>query len=659
MCGRIRLFLTVIFSFILSINSAWAEDVKSPGDIPIKAFAQLPAIMDMELSPDGSHIAYMVPHKGRKAIVIRNIESGKLSGIPAPDKADINWFKWVNNKKIAVSIGYTAQRYGTTTLETRLYAFDLPSGNLKNIIKPRKRKGSVSTLTKEDFDVQIQDRVIDWLPDDPDHILVSIDGDWDGASEIRMVDVNDGDFTELTDGMKGIQSYQTDQQHELRLSWGYWKSDFKQLYRSPETGKWMQIEEGQLAKLNLDPIAFDKDPAIAYAKGLNEAGRFAVYKVNIPADKVVEEVYSDEDVDTDHIVFDPLSGRPIGVRNYREKSGYMYFDKYFAALQKVVDKALPNTVNRVISRVKGQKKFLIFSSSDVEPGVYYLLDFSKGSLDFLAETMPGITPEQMSPMQYVRYIARDGQVIHGYLTVPRGREVRNLPLIVMPHGGPEAQTVRSFAYRTQFLASRGYAVFQPNFRGSTGYGPAFQEAGEKQWGGLMQDDVTDGVKWLIDQGMADPDRICIAGASYGGYAAAMGAVKTPDLYQCAVSINGVLNLPMLKAKDKRYTGGRAWIKTMGLEGADDDDVSPYHRAKDIKAPMLIIHAKDDFRVPLRHAEMMVDELKDEGKDVTFVQLEDGDHMLDTEAARYATLKAMEAFFAKHLGAGSPGSMATQ
>jgi dipeptidyl aminopeptidase/acylaminoacyl peptidase len=325
-----------------------------------------------------------------------------------------------------------------------------------------------------------------------------------------------------------------------------------------------------------------------------------------------------------------------------------YFDKTLSALQRAIDAAIPNTVNKIVSMTNDRKNVLIRSWSDVDPGTYSFLDREQNRLSFVAEIMPGLAPNLLSPVKPISYKARDGHDIPGYLTVPVGKEGVHLPTVVLPHGGPASRSDSSFWFLSQFLASRGYAVFQPNFRGSSGYGASFQNAGRQQWGGKMQEDVTDGTHWLIEQGIADPDRICIVGWSYGGYSAAIGAVQTPDLYQCAASINGVMNLPRLIADDRRYIGGSAWVKHIGLDGESAKSVSPFHQVDRIKIPMLIIQAKDDSRVHLDQGKRMARQLKPQKKPVEYVEVELGGHSMTNELARQTILRHLEAFLAENL-----------
>ena len=628
------------------VSQSHAADAQKPSHIPLEAFAQLKSASQMKLSPDGTHLAYFMVYKGRQVILVKTLEGNVVGGIPAGDGAEISWFQWANDERLVIS--YTSRRYSSITRETRLFGADRNGKNITNLILPRKKSSIGTRLGKETIPAQVQDDVIDWLPDDPDHIMVALDSDLDGSDEVRKINVLSGKFKEITKGRQGIQSYQTDQQHKLRLAWGYDKSNFKNRYKIPGTKGWRDIEKAPWGEKGFDLLAFTPDPKIAYAKGYNAKGRKAVFRINLETDEILDPVFSHDVVDYDYLVSHPVTGNPIGVQYTVDQPKVAYFDKNLQRIQKIVDKALPDTVNKLVGLQEKKKLYLVRAMSDIESGVYYLLDMNKKELKFIAETMPGITSDDMARVQVVEYENRIGVPIPGYLTIPRGKSVKKLPTIVYVHGGPHARDTRMFDYMVQFLASRGYAVLQPNFQGSSGFGRAFENAGRHQWGGRMQDDVTDGTKWLIEQGIADPERICIIGASYGGYAAAMGLIKTPNLFRCAASINAVLNMPSLIRQDEKYIGGTVWTKTMGMEDKDSEEVSPYHRVDEIMKPLLIVHAKDDHRVRYSQAERMARKMKKRNKDVTLVTLEDGDHFQDTEVSRVETLIAVEKFLAKHL-----------
>jgi dipeptidyl aminopeptidase/acylaminoacyl peptidase len=262
-----------------------------------------------------------------------------------------------------------------------------------------------------------------------------------------------------------------------------------------------------------------------------------------------------------------------------------------------------------------------------------------------------------APLGEVReftYKARDGYEIPAFVTLPAGAGDKQLPMVVLPHGGPESRDVRCFDWLAQFLASRGYAVLQPQFRGSTGYGEAHRKAGYRQWGRLMQDDVTDGVKALIEQGIADPKRVCIVGASYGGYAALAGAAFTPELYACAVSINGISNLSAMLNFEEAYAGKesdsvRYWKDHIGLKTSPEVlSRSPARAATNVRAAVLLLHGVNDSVVPIAQSREMASALKSLGKAHTLIELPGEDHWLSRSDSRTRVLTEMEAFLATHL-----------
>jgi len=651
MFSRICKLFSGFMSIIIMLPQSGVFAAQKSSDIPIKAFAQLRMTTNLKLSPDGKYIAYFTPYKGHQVIIIKPMGAGQSVAVPPAEGTELAWFKWAKNDRLVFSYAFTASRKlnSVTTRETRLFAVDPNGRNRTNLIRARDKNTIGTRLGKELVASQIQDDVIDWLPDDPDHILIAIDGNIDGKYEVRRVNIYTGKFKEIIAGFRGIQNYATDQQHIVRLAWGYELSQFHNMYKSPLTNKWKNVEKTSWGDKGFDLLGFTKDPIIAYAAGNNEQGRKAVFKINLETEEILAPVFSHERVDYDGIIYHPLTGKPIGVQYTVDKPEIIYFDKDLRSIQKTVDKALPDTVNVITNILPDKKQYMIYSSSDEEPGVYYLLDMMLKKLDFISETMPGIAPENMSAVKSISYKTRDGVDIPAYLTIPKGKEAKNLPVVIYVHGGPQYRDDQMFNHTVQFLASRGYAVLQPNFRGSKGYGQEFENKGKYQWGGIMQDDVTDGTKWLIEQGIANPKKICILGASYGGYAAAMGLVKVPDLYKCGVSISAVFDIPYQIATDKKYIGGRAWAKILGLEGADPETVSPYYRADEIKSPLLIIHAKDDNVVLYKQGQNMAQKLKKLKKKVTFITMENGAHNMDTEKSRIIKLTAIEKFLKKHIG----------
>ena len=641
-------FIVTVAGLLLT-TLADAQQAATPADIPIQAFAQLPVMRDVELSPDGTHFAYFRPFEGRDHLVIQRLDgSGRPTVAPPTEDSGFGWLHWANDERVVFTVTATRKRDLTETTETRLWAINRDGSEAEHIVIPSRTARTGSSLGRALAPAQIQGNIVHWLPDEPHHIMVTLDGDHNGAHEVRKIDIRDGRYDVVRDDAPGIQDWMSDHTGNLRFGWGYRNSTLKILTKG-DSGMWRSADKADWWDAGFFPQGFTDDPDVAYMMGPDENGYAVVRTMNIATGEFLETVFSKPGIDVDSLVLDPLTRMPVGVRYIEHLPAIHYFDKSLAALQKSIDKVLPDTSNRIVSMTSDRRKVLIHSVSDIDPGTFAYLNRDTGNLSFLAEAMPGLSPELMSRVEPIVYEARDGLTIPGYLTVPKGHSPENLPVVVMPHGGPSARDDRRFWFLSQFIASRGYAVFQPNFRGSEGFGRRFENAGNNEWGGKMQEDVTDGVNWLIGEGIADPGRICIVGWSYGGYSAAIGAVQTPELYQCAASINGVLDLPRLIADDKRYIGGSAWTRHMGLEDESAKVVSPYHQAERIQAPMLIIQAQDDARVHEDQGRRMARRLEKLDKPVEYVEVELGGHSMTNEQARTVILTSVEKFLDENIG----------
>jgi dipeptidyl aminopeptidase/acylaminoacyl peptidase len=311
---------------------------------------------------------------------------------------------------------------------------------------------------------------------------------------------------------------------------------------------------------------------------------------------------------------------------------------------------MPETFNVVAARSRDNKKFVVLGSNDREAGVYFLFDATTGQLSRLGRRYPELSDAQLPRMRTIEYPAADGTKIPGYLTSPLDMREEKLPLVVMPHGGPIARDSLRFDFLRLFLASRGYAVLQMNFRGSGGYGFDWQMAAHQDWGGLTYSDIVDGTRWAVAQGIADPKRICILGWSFGGYASLVGAERNGDLFKCSVSIAGVSDLSELIKNQLNFVNGRvAWAQI----GADPDKLkanSPARHAGDVKMPVLLLHGTLDAQAPYKQSAEMASELKSSGKNFKFVTIKDGDHDLWRESERVTLLTEIEQFLQTHIGA---------
>ena len=372
---------------------------------------------------------------------------------------------------------------------------------------------------------------------------------------------------------------------------------------------------------------YDYDPRYAYMRGqavakdgsvIDDSDTDALWLYDTYNDEFIEKIFEHPRYDVGGLAISEKSEKPVYISYYGEKPERVWLDKDLENVYKSIEASFPNDKVSIGSWTKNEDKAIVTTWSDRNPGEMYYYDRNRGSISLIAKSRPWIDKNEMSPMIPIEFTARDGLTINGYLTVPVNSDGKNLPLIVNPHGGPNARDYWGYNREHQFFASRGYAVLSMNFRGSTGYGRSHVKSANKEWGRKMQDDVTDSVKWAVSQGIANPDKICIHGASYGGYAVMAGITKTPDLYKCAVNYVGVTDMKLLFTERPKVW--EIWDEQQKVEIGDYetekeylDEVSPINLVDRIKTPLYIVHGKLDWRVDIKHAEVLRKELKKVGK----------------------------------------------
>lgn len=631
--------LTAI-AFLPSANAQ--ETPKSPSDIPVEAFAALPNFSGVRLSPNGSQLGYFVERDGVRNLLVGGFDSGTASLLPPPEKSVFSWFDWLSDDVLvfqtSTSIKRTRMRVWIT--ETRIYSFDFKTKKFAWL-------GAPNRATLRETESQIE-RIVDYLPDDPDHVLIELDLNRNNNYELYTVDVRSGFKKIAMKERTGVLRWYTDYKSEIRLAYGY-RSDEPVAYFRDSDGDWINEKRSDWAQ-HVDIEGFSEDSDFIYVSAYGEHKTLSLFKLDLRTGTISETMFSHPVFDIDSVVRHPRTDKIVGVTYTDDFPKTVYFDADLARVQRTVDAAMKNSTNTIVSKARNKELYFIMAQSDQNPGDYYLFNRDKGTIEFVAWSRAALDPQSMAKTTPVTIPVRDGETITGYLTLPQNPAQGPWPAIIMPHGGPEARDTAEWDYEAQFYASRGYIVLKPNFRGSTGYGLPFRLKGRNQWGGLMQDDVTDATKWLIAEGYADPQNICIVGSSYGGYAALMGVIKEPGLYRCAVSINGVANLASLKGSDRANSvGGWVWTDNMGLADTKDEGISPYHRAEDVISPVLLMSSVDDARVPWKMSQDMHKRLKKMKKDSTYVKIKDGTHNMVTAQSRLTALKAAEAFLAKHIG----------
>ncbi|WP_448546737.1 alpha/beta hydrolase family protein [Thalassotalea fusca] len=630
------------FLFILLTLTFTVSAAQKP--LPVEAFGKLPSSSQVKLSPNGKKFAYIKNIEGYSLIGVVTIATGDNKFIVKTDnqKYKINWYQWANNEMLLVSAAYPQLQYGLKFSESRLLKVSVDGKSVPTTIYRPKTDENVP---------QFQDRIVDILPDDPDHILVQLDVNVANMPDVYKVNLNSVRKKSLHFKRKSyINNWMTDQQHRIRLGFG--RDDTSIFYRLYDlaTEEWRTIWRYEIFDApDITPLGFGLNENELYIRAIHNK-RYAIFKVDVSTKDLKRTlVYADEKYDIEgSLIYSRKTGDVIGVYHGEAEQSKIYFSEEHQAFQTALNKAIPDAYNNVVSYSENERKYILFSSDDKNPGAYLLGDRDAGSLELVAYQYPLLVDQQQSGRQKVTYKARDGLEIEGYVTMPYGGLKKNNPVVIMPHGGPMVRNYGGFDWFSEFLASRGYLIMEPNFRGSSGYGFEFEMAAIQEWGGAMQDDLQDAALWVQETFDAGKNNTCIFGASYGGYAALMAASIQQSTFKCAASFAGVSDLEDVVRRSRRFTNYDVVKKQFGTDDDTLERQSPINYAKQINIPILLIHGEDDRVVDVRHSRNMFDELKDYDKKVDYIELPQGNHHLEIEKNRLAVLTSLEKFLSVYL-----------
>ncbi|MCU4674122.1 S9 family peptidase [Catenovulum sp. 2E275] len=615
--------------------------------IPTEAFATKPDISSIRISPDGKQAIMLakINQKKAKGTAIKYIDlvsMGTFNLAFAEDKDFIiSDIEWANNDDLLVEVLYNDTLGALRLKKTRLLKFNIFEKKFKPVL-------SLHYMENLSYISNIMSTVVDYLPNDPDHILMSLSGVSTSAEyylpSVVKVSIHGKNYNKVIQpAMNDVTRWITDQQHNVRIAIAREKTQYKILERNNENQDFRTLWTfSAFDEAEIWPLGFDDKPNILYVSA-NKDGRRAVFTVDLNDPKLeLKHVFSSSKYDVStYLVRAQSTKKVIGVGDY-------IWDKDRKKLIKQINQVLPDTENDIIEISRDDNIYFVLSTSSTEPGVYFMGNRKTNKIAFFGTRYAELAPENLAQRQKIHYQARDGLKIEGFLTLPKSDKQNKLPTIILPHGGPISNDTDGFDYWAQFFANRGYVVVQMNFRGSYGYGLEFLQHGLKGWGQAMQDDIEDATNWAIKQGYADPKRICIVGASYGGYAALMGAIKTPDLYQCAISFAGVSDLEELVDASKFFSSHEIVKKMIGEDSDFLANYSPINQAEKINIPVLLIHGTQDKRVLPEQSQEMYKVMKARKKDVQYIELEGANHHLSNSEDRLTTFKAMEKFLKSHL-----------
>ncbi len=646
-----RMNIIWMFVFLTFPMQSIASDTES---LPATAFSALPMIEDVSLSPDGKKIIYLQNIEDKTVLVSLNFETGKMTSVYVANSKDFTFrlIAWANNDTVLFSVRVPYYRYAVPSYETRLLARKADgSDKARELVRPSARH----TTDPLELVAQFQDNIISLLPDDPKHILLSValERSGRGFPSVYKVNVDTKRRRRVHHYKDLVRDWMTDQQGRVRIGRKFNDNDGSTSFiiYNLANKEWVETWKSEaFSKSPITPMGFGKDPNILYVRSIHN-GRNAIFKVDVSkADLPMKLIARDEKYDIDgSLIYSRKTRDVIGVYHRGADGSRIYWNKEFKQFQEAIDRALPGTNNSLISFSEDERRYIVYRTNSTIPGIYYLGDRDSNTMTEIAHTYPQLEGK-LQGRRKIEYTARDGKTIEGYLTLPKNHDPKVPgPAVIHPHGGPMVRDYGSYVdYWTEFFASKGMIVLQPNFRGSSGYGREFELEAIQNYGLTMQDDLTDAANWLIEQKLADPEYLAIIGASYGGYAALMGAVKTPNLFKCAISFAGVSNLLELRDSKKYYVGYQVVREQFGKENEKLEAVSPIKFVDKIKIPILLVHGDEDRTVPVDQSRKMAEELKDKNKIYSYIELEHGDHNISLQENRHKLFSAMDEFLDKYL-----------
>jgi len=624
-----------LFLILIASNGCKNKEVILPAKkYAVEEFFRNPEKTNFLLSPDGEYYAYMAPYRDRLNIFVQEIGKENAIRLTSDTARSISDYFWGNNNRIL----YLKDTGGDENF--KLFGVNIDGSDLKGLT---------------DFE-KVRTTIIDDLPDIDEYVIIGMNKRNPQVFDPYRLNINTGELTMLAENPGNIIGWMTDHDGKLRIAVSVVDGvNTSVLFRETEKDNFKTIITTSF-KETMSPAFFTFDNKNLYAISNLGRDKTAVVEFNLSTEKEEKVLYENPQYDVDQLNYSRARKVLTGARYTSWKRERYYFDKKWENTINDLKSKLGDIEFGITSQDKAEDKMIVLASSDKSSGTYYLYDVNTGTLDKIADIAPWLDANEMGSMVPVKYTSRDGLMINGYLTFPKGYNMdnsRNMPVIVNPHGGPWYRDQWGFNPEVQFLANRGYVVFQMNFRGSTGYGKKFWQASFKQWGKAMQNDITDGVNWLIDKGIADKKRIAIYGGSYGGYATLAGVAFTPDLYAAAVDYVGVSNLFTFMKTIPPYWKpmSEMWNEMVGDPVKDSilmREASPVFYADKIKTPLFVAQGANDPRVNINESNQMVEALKKRGIKVEYMVKDNEGHGFYNQENQFDFYNAMEKFLDENL-----------
>ena len=604
----------------------------------MKDFFKNPEKASFQISPDGNYMSYRAPWKNRMNIFVKKMGEPEAVQVTTDTVRDIGGYFWKGDRLV-----YTRDINGDENFIVFSASID---GKDVKMLTPEKgvRAGTMDVLHN--------------IPGMEQTILIQMNQRNPQVFDPYTCNIATGEVTPLYDNSKdNYEGWVTDHAGVIRLAYKTEGTDDVIYYRATAQEPFTEYMRTGY-KDNWSPLMFTFDNAnLIVSHNMNGRDKNAVVEWDLAGKKETRLIHENPDYDVSDVDYSQKRKvlTMVTWTGYKEERHFL--DDQTKALYEKLTGKFPDLEFSIAGENDDETKFMVWAGSDRDPGTYFFYDATTDKLEEVATLRPWINPEQMAKMEPITYTSRDGLTIHGYLTLPVGLDPKNLPVVINPHGGPWARDRWGFNPQVQWMANRGYAVLQMNFRGSTGYGRTFWEKSFKQWGKTMQDDITDGVQWLKKEGIADSTRIAIYGASYGGYATLAGVAFTPDLYACGVDYVGVSNMfTFMNTLPPYWEAGRKQMYEKVGDPQTDSllmrEASPVFYMDRVKCPLFIAQGAQDPRVNKDESDQVVAALKARGINVEYMVKDNEGHGFRNEENRFDFYGTMEKFLDQHIGAGS-------
>ncbi len=599
--------------------------------IKTENFFKNPDRYNYQISPNGNYAAFLKPVNHKLNLFLLNLSDKSEVQLTNVEQRDVYSYFWGNDNKVV----YVYDSSGGENY--KIFTVDINTKEIKSLIN----------------DSTLKAVVVDHLINDKLNVLIALNKNHQNIFDIYKLNFETGELKLVLKNPGNYMGWSTDHNGIIRIVTTTDGVNTGILYRNNENEEFKLLAYSDFRD-EFTPLFFTPDNKYVYALSNYNRDKTALVKYDFNTQKELEVTYKNTRVDVKDAVYSGVKQKIIFVKYTMVKSENYYVDEEYKTIDLVLRKKLKGNSYEMVSFSDDENKIIIRTYSDKSLGSYYLFTKRTNNLEKLADLSPWINEENMAEMKPISYKSRDNKTISGYLSVPVGEKAENLPVIIFPHGGPWLRDSWGYNNIVQFFCNRGYAVLQMNYRGSKGYGKKFYEAGFKEWGGKIQDDIADGAEWLIKQGIADEERIAIFGYSFGGYSSLMGMIKNPDLYKCGVSYCGVINLfGFLRSVPDYWAPFKDMLyETIGNPAKDSiklADSSPYHNVEKIKQPLFIAQGANDPKVSIKDANSFVKKLKEKKNMVEYFVKENEGHTFLNEENRIELFKQIEKFLSKNIG----------